>query len=50
VTNTAIGAALAISGKTVEKHIRAIYDKLGVSARVAAAHWWWSAGGRDGAA
>jgi DNA-binding NarL/FixJ family response regulator len=49
VTNTAIGAALAISGKTVEKHIRAIYDKLGVSARVAAAHWWWSVGGRDGA-
>jgi DNA-binding NarL/FixJ family response regulator len=36
-TNQAIAAQLQISEKTVEKHIKAIFDKLNVSSRVEAA-------------
>lgn len=36
-TNQEIGAALGISDKTVEKHLEAVFAKLGVSSRVEAA-------------
>jgi len=36
-TNQAIAVDLKISEKTVEKHIKAIYDKLNVNSRVEAA-------------
>jgi DNA-binding NarL/FixJ family response regulator len=36
VTNKAIGAELAISERTVERHVSNIFDKLGVSSRAAA--------------
>ena len=36
-TNQAIAADLKISEKTVEKHVRAIFDKLNVTSRVEAA-------------
>jgi DNA-binding NarL/FixJ family response regulator len=36
-TNQEIGLALSISEKTVEKHLEAVYNKLGVASRVEAA-------------
>jgi DNA-binding NarL/FixJ family response regulator len=36
-TNNQIGLALGISGKTVEKHLHVIFQKLGVVSRVEAA-------------
>jgi DNA-binding NarL/FixJ family response regulator len=36
-TNQEIGLALGISDKTVEKHLREVFTKLGVASRVAAA-------------
>ncbi len=36
-TNQAIAASLKISEKTVEKHVKSIFDKLGVNSRVEAA-------------
>jgi DNA-binding NarL/FixJ family response regulator len=36
-TNQEIGLALGISEKTVEKHLEAVYAKLGVASRVEAA-------------
>ena len=36
-TNNQIGLALGISGKTVEKHLHVIFQKLGVFSRVEAA-------------
>jgi DNA-binding NarL/FixJ family response regulator len=38
-TNQEIGLALGISDKTVEKHLEAIFGKLGVASRVEAAVW-----------
>ncbi|HXV44631.1 MAG TPA: response regulator transcription factor [Anaerolineae bacterium] len=38
-TNQEIGLALGISDKTVEKHLEAIFAKLGVASRVEAAVW-----------
>ncbi len=38
-TNQAIGQALDISEKTVEKHLRSVFAKLEVSSRVEAAVW-----------
>lgn len=36
-TNQEIGLMLSISEKTVEKHLKAVYSKLGVASRVEAA-------------
>ncbi len=38
-TNQEIGLALGISDKTVEKHLEAVFAKLGVASRVEAAVW-----------
>ena len=38
-TNQAIGLELGISDKTVEKHLEAIFEKLGVASRTEAAVW-----------
>lgn len=40
-TNAQIALALRIAQKTVSKHVEAIYRRLGVQTRVAAARWWW---------
>jgi DNA-binding NarL/FixJ family response regulator len=38
--NHAIAASLGISINTVEKHLKNIYRKLGVTSRSEAIHWW----------
>ncbi len=38
--NHAIAASLGISINTVEKHLKSIYKKLGVTSRTEAVHWW----------
>jgi len=38
--NNAIAASLGISINTVEKHLKNIYRKLGVTSRTEAVHWW----------
>jgi DNA-binding NarL/FixJ family response regulator len=38
--NNAISDSLGISINTVEKHLKNIYNKLGVNSRTEAAHWW----------
>ena len=38
--NHAIAASLEISINTVEKHLKNIYRKLGVTSRTEAVHWW----------
>ena len=38
--NHSIAASLDISINTVEKHLKNIYQKLGVSSRSEAIHWW----------
>lgn len=38
--NNAIAASLGISINTVEKHLKSIYRKLGVTSRTEAIHWW----------
>jgi DNA-binding NarL/FixJ family response regulator len=38
--NKNIGITLGISINTVEKHLKNIYGKLGVTSRTEAAHWW----------
>jgi DNA-binding NarL/FixJ family response regulator len=38
--NHAIAASLGISINTVEKHLKNIYRKLGITSRTEAAHWW----------
>lgn len=38
--NNAIAASLGISINTVEKHLKNIYRKLGVTSRSEAIHWW----------
>jgi DNA-binding NarL/FixJ family response regulator len=38
--NHAIAASLGISINTVEKHLKNIYSKLGVTSRTEAVHWW----------
>ena len=39
-TNHKVGPVLAISERTVRKHLGNAYEKLGVSSRTAAATWW----------
>jgi DNA-binding NarL/FixJ family response regulator len=38
--NHAIATSLGISINTVEKHLKNIYKKLGVTSRTEAVHWW----------
>jgi len=38
--NKAIATSLSVSVNTVEKHLKSIYEKLGVSSRTEAAVWW----------
>jgi DNA-binding NarL/FixJ family response regulator len=38
--NKKIAGSLGISINTVEKHLKSIYKKLGVSSRSEAIHWW----------
>jgi DNA-binding NarL/FixJ family response regulator len=38
--NQKISTLLGISINTVEKHLKNIYEKLGVSSRTEAIHWW----------
>lgn len=40
IDNKGIAAHLGISVNTVEKHLKNIYVKLGVTSRTKAAHWW----------
>jgi DNA-binding NarL/FixJ family response regulator len=38
--NKKIAASLGISINTVEKHLKNLYEKLGVTSRTEAVHWW----------
>lgn len=38
--NHAIAASLEVSINTVEKHLKNLYNKLGVTSRTEAVHWW----------
>lgn len=38
--NNTIAASLKISINTVEKHLKNVYQKLGVASRAEAIHWW----------
>lgn len=42
--NQAISTTLEISINTVEKHLKNIYSKLGVTSRTEAIHWWMEKG------
>ena len=42
--NKKISALLGISINTVEKHLKNIYEKLGVTSRTEAIHWWMEKG------
>lgn len=42
--NHAIAATLGISINTVEKHLKSLYKKLGVTSRAEAIHWWMEKG------
>jgi len=42
--NKKIASSLGISINTVEKHLKNVYDKLGVTSRTEAVHWWMEKG------
>lgn len=42
--NHAVAASLEISINTVEKHLKNLYNKLGVTSRTEAVHWWMEKG------
>ena len=42
--NNSIAVSLGISINTVEKHLKNVYEKLGVSSRTEAVHWWMEKG------
>ncbi|HEU5423914.1 MAG TPA: response regulator transcription factor [Nitrolancea sp.] len=39
LTNAQVAARLYLSPRTVDQHLRTIYNKIGVDNRTAAAHW-----------
>jgi DNA-binding CsgD family transcriptional regulator len=47
-TNVEIGMILAISARTVQKHLEHVFQKIGVETRTAAAVWAVAAAGADG--